>query len=182
MRATPDLGIRYNRNSEIILVGCVDASHNQYDDARGHYGYSFSLGRGNGSFDAKSTKMKLNTLSSTESEYVAFCEATREAVWLRRLLSDIGFPQRECTIIYEDNTSTIQLLEGTYNHKASKHVAPKFHYARDIIANGEVCVEHKVTTEMEADMLTKPLATQVHWKFTKKLLNGEGELYDRMIK
>ena len=182
LRATPELGIRYNRNSEIILVGCVDASHNQYDDARGHYGYSFSLGRGNGSFDAKSTKMKLNTLSSTESEYVAFCEATREAVWLRRLLSDIGFPQPECTTIFEDNTSTIQLLEGTYNHKASKHVAPKFHYSRDIIANGEVCVEHKVTTEMEADMLTKPLATQTHWKFTKKLLNGQGDIYDEMIK
>ena len=182
LRATPELGIRYNRNAEIILVGCVDASHNQYDDARGHYGYSFSLGRGNGSFDAKSTKMKLNTLSSTESEYVAFCEATREAVWLRRLLSDIGFPQPECTTIYEDNTSTIQLLEGTYNHKASKHVAPKFHYARDIIANGEVCVEHLITTEMEADMLTKPLATQVHWKFTKKLLNGKENIYDRMIK
>ena len=179
---TIELGIRFKKDSEILLTGCVDASHNQYDDARGHYGYSFSLGQGNGSFNAKSSKMKLNTLSSTESEYVAFCEATREAVWLRRLLSDIGFPQHDCTIIYEDNTSTIQLLEGAYNHKASKHVAPKFHYSRDVIQDGEVCVRHLVTTDMEADMLTKSLPFPTHWKFTKKILNGYGEIYDRMLK
>ena len=43
-------------------------------------------------------------------------------------------------------------------------------------------MEHKVTTEMEADVLTKPLATQKHWKFTNKILNGVGEIYDEMIK
>ena len=126
--------------------------------------------------------MKLNTLSSTESKYVAFCEATRKAVWLRRLLSDIGFPQQSCTIIYEDNTSTIQEPNGVYNHKASKHINPKFHYSKTVIQDGEVCVLHRETTKMEADMLTKPLPTQSHWRFTKMLLNGVGEIFDSMIK
>ena len=164
------------------LVGSVDASHNQYDDGRGHYGYSFSLGRGNGSFVAKSSKMRLNTLSSTESEYVAFCEATREAVWLRWLLADMGFPQKSATLIYEDNTSTIQMLEGAYNHKASKHVNPRFHYSRGAILDGVVRVEHLVTTEMESDMFTKALPTQSHWKFTKKILNGWQNIYGEVFK
>ena len=179
---TKHLGIKYSRDQPIELIGCVDASHNQYDDGRGHYGYSFCLGNGNGSFNAKSSKLKLNTLSSTESEYVAFCEATREAVWLRRLLSDIGFPQTRCTLIYEDNTSTIQELNGAYNHKASKHINPKFHYSKSVIFDGEICVQHKETKKMEVDMLTKPLPTQPHWQFTKVLLNGCDELFDEMIK
>ena len=116
-------------------------------------------------------------MSSTESEYVAFCEATREVIWLRRLLKDMGFPQRGPTIIYEDNMSTIQMLEGAYNHKASKHVNPKYHFSKSAIVDGVIHVEHLVTTEMEADMLTKSLPTQSHWKFTQKVLNGTEAVY-----
>ncbi len=181
LSCTLDLGIRYSSGGSMELVGSVDASHNQYEDGRGHYGYSFSLGRGNGSFDAKSSKMKLNTLSSTESEYVAFCEATREVIWLRRLLADMGFPQNGPTIIYEDNTSTIQMLKGAYNHKASKHVNPRYHFSKSAIVDGEVSVEHLVTTEMESDMLTKPLPTESHWRFTIKVLNGLDSFYDEVI-
>jgi hypothetical protein len=168
---TPDIGIRYVADGSMELVGSVDASHNQYEDGRGHYGYSFSLGRGNGSFDAKSTKLKLNTLSSTESEYVAFCEATREAIWLRKLLNEIGFTQHGPTIIYEDNMSTIQMLNGAYNHKTSKHIKPKYHFSKSAILDGEVHVEHLVTTEMESDVFTKALHFSPHWKFTRKVLN-----------
>jgi hypothetical protein len=178
LTCTLDLGIRYSSGGDMNLVGSVDASHNQYEDGRGHYGYSFSLGRGNGSFDAKSSKMKLNTLSSTESEYVAFCEATRKAIWLRRLLSDMGFTHVGPTIIYEDNTSTIQMLEGAYNHKASKHVNPRYHFSKSAIVDGEVSVEHLVTTEMESDMLTKALPIQSHWKFTLKVMNGLNSMYN----
>jgi hypothetical protein len=58
-----------------------------------------TLCKGNGAFNTKSSKMKLNTLSSIESEYVVFCEAAREAIWLRRLLADLGFPQTTPTMI-----------------------------------------------------------------------------------
>ena len=181
LSCTIDLGLRYSAEGSMELVGSVDASHNQYDDGRGHYGFSFSLGRGNGAFSTKSSKMKLNTLSSTESEYVAFCEATREALWLRWLLSDMGFPQKSATLIYEDNTSTIQMLEGAYNHKASKHVNPRYHFSKSAIRDEFIRVKHLITTEMESDMLTKALPTQTHWKFTKKLLNGYQSIYGTMI-
>ena len=75
-------------------------------------GYSFSLGELDASFYARSQKLKLTTLSSTESEYVALCEATCDAIWLRRLLVDIGFPQAKPTVLYEDNMSTIKFVKG----------------------------------------------------------------------
>ena len=76
-------------------------------------------------------------------------------------------------MIYEDNMSTILMLKGTYNHRASKHVNPKYHFSKSAIVDGLVSVEHLVTTEMEADMLTKALPVGPHWHFTRKVLNTE---------
>ena len=78
----------------------MDAAHHSYPDGKGHYGYSFALGSQDRCFFANSKKMKLVTLSSTESEYVALCEAAREVVWLRRLLKEIGFAQKTPTVMW----------------------------------------------------------------------------------
>ena len=156
---------------EIVLVCHVDASHNCYDDARGHYGYCFSLGEGDGVFYAKSAKLKLTTLSSTESEYVALCEAARDIVWLRRLLGDIGFTQNDATKAYEDNMSCIEMVQGRSNHKASKHINPKFHFACEQVRKGKMVVVHKATNLMVADILTKALSSLPFQALTSLILN-----------
>ena len=43
------------------------------------------------------------SLSSMEAEYMAMCENTKEAMYLRSLLKDLQHEQTEKTIIYEDN-------------------------------------------------------------------------------
>jgi hypothetical protein len=48
-------------------------------------------------------------LSTAEAEYVALSFATQETIWLRQLLSDIGQPLAEATVIYEDNQATISI-------------------------------------------------------------------------
>ena len=73
IRCTADYGIVF-KPGPIELVCYVDSSHNTYPDGYGHYGYTFSLGDGDGVFHAVSKKMQLITLSSTESEYVASAE------------------------------------------------------------------------------------------------------------
>jgi hypothetical protein len=98
LQGTKHLGITFKPgDGKVTLYGYVDASYHTYDNAASQYGYSFSLhSKGtskDSSFYARSSKMKLVTLSSTESEYVAAAEATGEIMFLRQLLSDIGFPQ-----------------------------------------------------------------------------------------
>ena len=170
IESTPDYGLRYCPG-KVELFCHVDAAHNCYDDARGHYGYSFSLGRYDGSFFATSKKMKLTTLSSTESEYVALCEATREAIWLRRLLADIGFFQHEPTIMWQDNLSTIDMVNGHRSYKASKHINPKFHYTGEMVEAKEIKLCHLPTEDMIADVLTKALSFKMHHKLSSLLLN-----------
>jgi hypothetical protein len=157
----------------IDLQCFVDAAHHSYSDGKGHYGYSFSLGAQDGCFFAKSKKMKLVTLSSTESEYVALCEAAREAMWLRRLLQDIGFKQKEPTIMWQDNKSTIDMVNGHRNFQSSKHINPKFHYTGDMVEQGELCLEYKPTGDMVADVLTKALPARTHIRLSEILLNSK---------
>ena len=175
LAGTPSYGIRFE-SGDIILVCHVDASHNCYDDARGHYGYCFSLGERDGVFYAKSSKLKLTTLSSTESEYVALCEAARDIVWLRRLLEDLGFPQRQATVVYEDNMSCIEMVQGRSNHKASKHINPKFHFACEQVKKGKMVVIHKITKLMIADILTKALSFVSHRSLSSLILNMDADL------
>jgi hypothetical protein len=164
-------GIIFNPGP-IELVCYVDASHNCYEDAKGHFGYSFSLGNLDGAFYVKSQKMKLNTLSSTESEYVALCAAVCEIKWLRRLLAELGFPQKKPTVIYEDNMSCIEFVNGKLNHKATKHINPKYHFSREAVLMGDVKLEYCETSEMIADILTKPLSSKQHVKLAKLILNN----------
>jgi len=167
---TKSHGLRFARGA-VVLWGHVDSSHNSYDDAKGHMGYCFALGETDAAFYCKSAKLKLTTLSSTESEYVALCEAARDAVWIRRLLRDIGFPQKKATVLFEDNMSCIDMVHGRSNHKASKHINPKFHFTCEQVEKGKIAIRHKDTKVMIADMLTKPLGSVAHHSLTAMLLN-----------
>ena len=64
--------------------------------------------------------------SSTESEYVASSGACQEAVWLRRLLADIGLEQKGPSTIYEDNQGTIEFTKNPRFHNHTKHIDVSF--------------------------------------------------------
>jgi len=172
LRRTPDIGVIFNPG-EVELTCYADAAYNVYPDARSHIGYTFSLSKQDGSFYAKSRKTKLTALSSTEAEYVALCEACRDAVWLRRLLSDMGFPQNKPTLIWQDNKSTIDFVRGHRQHQASKHINPEFHYSGEMVAKGEIRIEHISTKMMVADILTKALPSYDHDRLGNLLLNTD---------
>ena len=55
-------------------------------------------------------------LSIAEAEYVATCLASREAVWLRKLMFDLFDLQLDATSIYCDNESYLKLSENPMVH------------------------------------------------------------------
>lgn len=96
---------------------------------------------------------------------MALSQAASEAVWLRRLLADLGFPQKSATVIYADNQSAMALARNPRFHNRSKHIDVHYHYIRECIDVGHVVLEHVGTGEMIADMLTKGLARPKFWYF-----------------
>ena len=72
-------------------------------------GYIFCLGSNVIVWSSK--KQKTVTLSSAEAEYIAATDAVCEAIWLRRLLSDLQQKIEEPTVICCDNMSAIAMTK-----------------------------------------------------------------------
>lgn len=99
------------------------------------------------------------TKSSCEAEYVALDSAASEAIWLRQLMLDLGYPQVKPTLIFEDNNGSISLALNPEHHNRTKHIDVRYHYIRQLIENHQVELAWCDTNAMIADILTKPLGT-----------------------
>lgn len=56
-----------------------------------------------------------------------------------------------------DSQSVINLASNQCTNRRNKHIDITFHYVRDAANNGEADVGYVATSEMDADLLTKPL-------------------------
>ena len=59
-----------------------------------------------------------------EAEYVAACEAAKEAVWLKKFLYDLGVMRMEQVPItlFCDNSGAVSQSKDPQNHKKRKHI------------------------------------------------------------
>ena len=83
-------------------------------------------------------------------------EATTEAVCLRNLLDDLQIPQKDPTVLREDNQTAIKLAEDKASHKRTKHIDVKYKYTWEQQDLGTICVEYVPSEENLADFFTKP--------------------------
>lgn len=104
----------------------------------------------------RSSLQKIVALSSTESEYIALSEASREAVWLKGFMNELGYSQ-EAIRIYFDSQSAIALSKNAVCHERTKHMQTKYHFVRDLIADGWVQVVKIATEYNPADIFTEVL-------------------------
>ena len=99
---TINYGLRYTASSDIQLYGFTDSDWTgSAEDRKSTSGMCFSLGSAMISWGNR--KQKSVALSIAEAEYMATCEACTEAIWLRKLISDLFDHIPESTIIYCDN-------------------------------------------------------------------------------
>jgi hypothetical protein len=80
----------------------------------------------------------LETTSTNHSEIIALFEASRECVWLRRMVNhilatcDIGSLDSP-TIIYEDNLACVVQMDTCYiKSNINKHISPKLFYPHEL--------------------------------------------------
>jgi hypothetical protein len=138
------------------------------DTRRSTSGYVTSLGLGAISWSAR--KQELVTTSTCEAEYVAMANVTKEVLWLRQLLSEIGYPQSAPTPVLADNQGAIILSEDQSNHNRTKHIDIKYHFTREHALLGHTRFRFVRSADNVADIFTKPLA---HYQF-KVLRNKLG--------
>ena len=123
---TIDLGINYESNNA-SLTGYSDADFaNNELDRRSLTGYVFKIG--NAAITWNTRKQPTVALSTMEAKYMAVAAATREAIWLRQLISELGIDTVGPTPIHVDNRAAIELTKDSKFHTYAKHIDIKHHY------------------------------------------------------
>jgi len=125
----------------------------------------------NGPIAWESRKQNSVSLSSTEAEYVAMCQGTKEILFLRSLLAEVGLSDsiNKPTTIFCDNQGAEFLTKNASTHKRSKHIDIKYHFIRDKYDEGLIDIHHVPSADNLADMFTKCLSKVKHINFCKLL-------------
>jgi hypothetical protein len=154
-----------------VVKWYVDASFAVHPDFKSHTGASMTYGEG--APITMSRKQKLNTRSSTEAELVGVDDASNQMLWTKLFLEEQGV-QIEKNILYQDNKSSI-LLEKNGKKSSSKRTRAiniRYFFITDQVEKGNVCIEYCPTTEMVADVFTKPLQGPLFEKFKRCIMGG----------
>lgn len=165
-------GIAKIDRNKVIMKAFADASFNIYpEDSKSQTGFLIVLSHNGAPIEATSCKQKRVTLASTEAEHESLFTLIKRILWWRCFLDDIGFQQKDGTVIYEDNKSTITLaLHPNRNQKRSKHYILRIHYIHDVYKNREINVEWIHTKRQRADGLTKCIKGKGYGEVAKTLL------------
>lgn len=166
--STKSFGLKYVKNNS-DLMGYADADWASDNlDRKSYTGYCFIYS--NCIVSHESRKQQTVALSSTEAEYMAACEATKEAIHLRNLLHELTNRQNNVPVtIYTDSQSAQKLTENSVYHRRTKHIDVKFHFIREAVGKRYVKLEYLRSSEMPADLLTKSLSKIKHYYFVKKM-------------
>ncbi|KAK9739429.1 hypothetical protein QE152_g9006 [Popillia japonica] len=198
LKTTLNFELTYSNNvTSVPLVGYADADWGNESDRRSVTGYLFKIYDNTVSWVSRkqptvslssteaeyvslcsaTTKQPTVSLSSTEAEYVSLCSATTEAIWLKRLLHDLGI-ETGIVNIYEDNMPCIAISKDPVYHKKVKHIDIKYHFIREQIKNKIIEPIYISTQEQIADVLTKGLSSQKFTVFRDKLGVRSYEYFD----
>jgi hypothetical protein len=134
----------------------VNASFAVHPNMCSHTGGGLTMGR---EFPiVSSTKQKLNTRSSTESEPVGVDNMMPIIVWSCCFLMAQGYGVTQ-NLLLQDNKSSMLLEKSgkASSFKCTHHINIQYFFIADTANMKEVEIEWCPTKEMVADFMTKPL-------------------------
>ena len=156
-------GLLFPSSNDLLIRAYCDADWTgDVEERRSTTGYVFFLGVGAISWNCR--KQPTIALSTTEAEYMATSQCTKEAMWIRKLLEDVGYVQENAMPIMCDNQGCIALAKNPKHHSRTKHIDVQHHFIREKLEEGVVILKYCPTEIMVADVLTKALARPRHEK------------------
>jgi transposase InsO family protein len=148
-------------DAKLAVFGYCDSDWGaSIDDRRSVSGSVFSIAGGAVTWQAQ--KQKSVALSTVEAEYMAACQAAKDAVWLRAFLVGLGLNASAPTNILCDSQGAIALAKNPEHHQRSKHIDLRYHFVREQVTGGAISLVYTSTSDMAADQLTKPLSREMH--------------------
>jgi len=143
--------------------------------------HGFAAGRMRGGREGGDSREKRIAL------VIGTSDAAKEAIWIQSLYSRVLYGQTlyqhadhcphclcpddnsqaqtvEPQEIFVDNQGAIQLAKNPKFHERTKHINVQFHFIRDACERMAIKTTYPPTSDMLADIMTKNLPRETHWK------------------
>ena len=149
IKGTAHLTLTFNDQPQSLAFADADWGGNM-DTCRSTTGYLFKVF--GGAVAWKSRHQPTVALSTTEAEYMASADASRQAIWIRLFLDNLGLGLGDKPLqIYNDNAGTVALAKNPVHHERTKHIALRHHFIRENVEDGTVSLHHISTENNLAD-------------------------------
>ena len=156
IKGTSDAGLCYE-GSDFTNRGYVDSDFaGDLDKRKSTTCYVFTLAE-----RAVSWVSKLQivvALFTTKAEYMAGTQACKKAVWVKRLLEELGHKQEKIILFYESQ-SALHITKNPAFHSRTKHIRVQYYFVWEVVEDGNVDMLKIHTKENLADVMTKPINT-----------------------
>jgi Reverse transcriptase (RNA-dependent DNA polymerase) len=126
-------------------------------DRKSISGYCFYFCNSLVSWSAR--KQRTVSTSSTESEYYALANTVKEAIWLKLFLTLTQIYTPQSLPLLCDNQSARVIASTDAISSRTKHIDVRYHFIREHVTNGSFPLHWIPTSDMVADVFTKPLPT-----------------------
>ena len=117
-------------------------------------GYFFKLA--NGIISWRSHAQKTIALSSMEAKYMVISDCSRQAIWIKTLIKELGIKIKFIPI-YGDNQGSIFIASIAVQESHTKHINICYHYICELVVAKEVELQFVPGEMNPADMFTKNL-------------------------
>jgi hypothetical protein len=165
LKGTVETKLKLGGEDPIVLHGAVDASYDTKYECKPTLGYVLYLGEQTGAVFFKSKRATTMANSVGEAETRAASEATREIVWMRGLLEELGEKQEDATKLRSDSQAMIDITKDFANNPRTGCFNRDVQWLRQCLERKVIEMVKTPGTENESDLLTKLLpadTTQMH--------------------
>ncbi len=161
-------------NDLLKLYTWIDAAYAVHNDMKSQTGgcMSFSTGMVHG----RSSKQKLNTKSSTESELVGMSDYVPYTLWMKNFMKGQGYHIVESNVYQDNHQSAIRMEQNGRNSCTgnSCHIDIRYFFVKDRVDKKELTISYCPTEAMLADFFTKPLQGSLFKLFRSVIMGHEG--------
>jgi hypothetical protein len=154
LAGTKTLGLKWTKG-EGGLEGYVDSDF--AGDLDGHKSTSGFVFLSGGTAISWASKLQpVAAMSTVEAEFISMCSGVQEALWLTKLVTDIG-DAPGAAVVYTDNTGALVNIKGIPVSPRTKHIGVRYHRVRGEVERGAIDARYISTQDNPADMFTKNL-------------------------
>ncbi|KAJ9566582.1 LOW QUALITY PROTEIN: hypothetical protein OSB04_002548 [Centaurea solstitialis] len=118
-------------------------------------------------------KQKVVALSSVEAEFRGIARGITEVLWIRKLLTEIGYPPQEPSKVLTDNEAAIQISENPVQHDRTKHIEVDRHFIKEKLEANIITLPFVRSEDQLADILTKAVNKRSLHECLSKLNFGD---------